>query len=333
MPKGYTQLTSLERQEIAHAQQCGFSSHAIGCRLGRAHTTVLREVHRHTPVHGRYRAEVAQAQAQRRRQQARRPRKLATPAVRQAVVAGLAQGWSPEAVAGRLTRIQVATLSRGPIYQLLREEPTLPHRPGAARHAGAARHERIHGRIFLDQRPAAANDRTEAGHWEGDTVRGPQTSSAGLLTLNCRKTRYSVLGVVPDRTSASWCAVAQRRLHKLPCCSLTIDNGMEFASHHDLAAALQAPVYFAHPGCPWERGTNEHHNGLLRWWVPKGTDVSAFTAAQIQALEAGLNNRPRKQFDWQTPAEKMAAEMTARAAPHGGREGSTPPQAQLRPTP
>jgi len=319
--KGYTQLTANERQEIAQARLAGGSSRGIGRQLGRAHSTVLRELRRHTPPADRYRAERAQAQAQRWRHQARRPRKLAPPAVRAAVVAGLAEGWSPAAVAGRLGRLQIVTLSRGPIYQLLREEPTLPHYQRPARRAGAARRERIHDRIFLDERPAAAQERTEVGHWEADTVRGPQSSPAGLLTLTCRKTRYTLVGVVLDRSSASWRATAVRLLRDLPCYSVTVDNGMEFASHHDLAAALQAPIFFAHPGCPWERGTNENHNGRLRQWVPKGTDVRDFTDAQTQALMTALNGRPYKLFAWQTPAEKMAAELAMRAAPHGGREG------------
>jgi len=324
MKKVYTQLTQYERQEIGRALLCGFSSRALGRQLHRAHSTVLREVQRQPLAPARYVAAAAHAQALRRRQQARRPRTLAAPALRQSVQHGLAQGWSPEAVAGRLTLKDQVALSRGPIYQLLREQPDLPHRAAPPRRIGAPQYERIRGRTFLDQRSPAADDRTEGGHWEGDTLGSPQASAVVLATATCRKHRYTVLAKVPDRTSAGWRAAMAPRLRRLRCQSLTVDNGMEFASHRELAAALQAPVYFAHPGCPWERGTNEHHNGLLRWWLPKGTDVSTVTDVQLQRIEQALNERPRKQLGWLTPAESMAAERAELAVPRGGPQASLP---------
>jgi len=324
MKKVYTQLTRYERQEIGRALLCGFSSRALGRQLHRAHSTVLREVQRQPLAAARYAAAAAHAQALRRRQQARRPRTLAAPALRQSVKNGLAQGWSPEAVAGRLTLTTKVALSRGPIYRLLREQPDLPHRSVPAPRTGAPQYERIRGRTFLNQRPPAATDRKVGGHWEGDTLGSPQASAVVLATATCRKHRYTVIAKVPDRTSAGWRAALAPRLRRLRCQSLTVDNGMEFASHRDLAAALKAPVYFAHPGCPWERGTNEHHNGLLRWWIPKGTDVSTLTDAQIQLIEQALNDRPRKQLGWLTPAESMAAERAELAAPRGGQPASAP---------
>lgn len=330
MKREYTQLTEKERQEIARLHLLGWSSRAIGRSLPRAHSTVLRELHRHQTATQRYRAEVAAARAYRRRHQRRAARKLANPSVRQAVRDRLALGWSPEAIAGRLTLEAVATLSRAPIYQLLREEPTLPHRSQPRRRR--VPHERIHDRTLLDQRPAAAADRSEALHFEGDTLGSPQRHRVRLATATCRTTRYTVLAKVPDPSSASWCAALAATLRALGCRSLTVDNGMEFASHRDLAAALQAPVYFAHPGCPWERGTNEHHNGLLRWWLPKGTDLGTLTEAHLQGIMQALNNRPRKQLGWQTPAEKLAEVLAARAAPLGGREGSGPATNPTTPT-
>ena len=332
MTKEYTQLTQSERQEIASAQVRGFSSRTIGRRLRRAHSTVLREIRRHRPAQGRYRAEVAHARALRRRQQARRPRKLADPVLLQLVIAALARDWSPDAVAGRLTLKTTFSLSRGPIYQLLREQPDLPHRSGPTRRTGAPPYERIRGRTFLEQRSAAAENRTEGGHWEGDTLGSPQASSAVLATATCRKHRYTVLAKVLDRSSAGWRAAMVPRLRRLLCKSLTVDNGMEFASHRDLAAALKAPVYFAHPGCPWERGTNEHHNGLLRWWIPKGTDVSTLTDAEIQLFEQSLNDRPRKQLGWLTPAESLTAEQVELPAPRGGQAASAPTPSLVTPT-
>jgi IS30 family transposase len=330
MKREYTQLIEKERQEIARLHLLGWSSRAIGRSMSRAHSTVLRELRRHQVPGDRYRAEVADAAAYRRRHQRRPARKLADPQLRENIRAQLARGFSPEAIAGHLTVIKQQPLSRAPIYQWLRDEPTLPYqiRPRRA----AKRHERIHDRVLLDQRPAAANDRSEALHFEGDTLGSPMAHQVRLATATCRVTRYTVIAPVADRTSASWCAAMAPKLRALGCRSLTIDNGMEFASHRDLAAALDAPVFFAHPGCPWERGTNEHHNGLLRRWLPKGTDIATVSLAQLQQIVTDLNDRPRKQLGWRTPAEKMAELIAARAAPHGGREGSAPTASPTPPT-
>jgi IS30 family transposase len=120
------------------------------------------------------------------------------------------------------------------------------------------------------------------------------------------------------------------QLRALGCRSLTVDNGMEFASHRDLARELHAAVYFAAPGCPWQRGTNEQHNGLLRWWLPQGTDSATVSVARLQQIMDDLNHRPRKQLGWRTPAELMAALMAARSAPRGGRcEHAEPAADQL----
>jgi IS30 family transposase len=321
MTRAYTQLTEKERQEIAHLHVLGWSSRAIGRSLPRAHTTVWRELRRHQVLADRYRAEVAHATAQRRRHQRRAARKLAEPHLRHSIRAQLARGFSPEALAGHWTTVALYPLSRAPIYQWLRDDPTLPYqvRPRQT----ASRYERIHGRCFLDQRPAAANDRTEALHFEGDTLGSPQAHHVRLATATCRTTRFTVIAPVPDRTSASWCAAMAPKLRALGCRSLTVDNGMEFASHRDLARDVHAPVYFAHPGCPWERGTNEHHNGLLRRWLPKGTDIATVSLARLQQIVDDLNDRPRKQLGWRTPAEKMAELLAARRAPRGGRDGDT----------
>ncbi|TAN37685.1 MAG: IS30 family transposase [Verrucomicrobia bacterium] len=232
-------------------------------------------------------------------------------------------GWSSRAI-GRW-------LPRAPIYRWLRDEPTLIHRRQARR--TRPRRERIHDRMLLDQRPAGANNRTEPLHFEGDTLGSPQHHRVRLATATCRTTRYTVLARVPDRSSASWRAALAPYLRALGCRSLTVDNGMEFASHRSLARALGAPVYFADPGCPWQRGTNERHNGLLRWWLPKGTDVGTVSAARLHQIMQALNNRPRKQLGWRTPAEKMAELLAARAAPHGGRPEATPPTALQHPMP
>jgi IS30 family transposase len=329
MKREYTQLTEKERQEIARLHLLGHSNRAIGRWLSRAHSTVWRELHRQPHPAQRYHATAAEARAQRCRHQRRTARKLADPVLRQTIRVQLAQGHSPEAIAGQLNSTGQGPLSRAPIYQWLRDEPALPYRVRLRR--TAARHERIHDRVFLDQRSVAANDRSEALHFEGDTLGSPQVHCVRLATATCRVTRYTVIARVLDRSSASWCAAMAPRLRALGCRSLTVDNGMEFASHRDLAQALCAPVFFAHPGCPWERGTNEHHNGLLRLWLPKGTDIATVSDAQLQQIMEALNNRPRKQLGWRTPAEKMAELLAARRAPRGGRGSDGDPATTTMP--
>jgi IS30 family transposase len=329
MKREYTQLTEKERQEIARLRLLGHSNRAIGRWLSRAHTTVWRELHRQPHPLQRYHATAAEARARRCRHQRRASRKLADPRLRQRIRAQLACGWTPEAIAGQLNSTKPCALSRAPIYQWLRDDPALPHRQRPRR--TAARHARIHDRVLLDQRPAAANDRSEALHFEGDTLGSPQAHRVRLATATCRVTRYTVIVRVLDRSSASWCAAMAPQLRALGCRSLTVDNGMEFASHRALARALHAPVYFAAPGCPWQRGTNEHHNGLLRWWLPKGTDIATVSDARLQQIMEALNNRPRKQLGWRTPAEKMAELLAARSAPRGGRCGDAHPAATLLP--
>ena len=331
MKRAYTQLTEKERQEIARLHLLGWRSRAIGRSLSRAHTTVWRELRRHQAQADRYRAMVAHAAAQRRRHQRRAARKLAEPQLRHSIRAQLARGFSPEAIAGHWTSVARCPLSRAPIYPWLRDDPTLPYQVRPRR--TASRDERIHDRCFLDQRPAAANDRTAALHFEGDPLGSPQAHHVRLATATCRTTRFMVIAPVPDRTSASWGAAMAPKLRALGGRSLTVDNGMEFASHRDLAHDLHAPVYFAHPGCPWERGTNEHPNGLLRRWLPKGTDLATVSLARLQQIVDDLNNRPRQQLGWHTPTEKMAELWAARAAPHGGREGDAAPTLPPSPQP
>ena len=213
MQREYTQLTEKERQEIARLKLLGHSSRAIGRWLSRAHTTVLRELHRQPQPTHRYHAAAAEARAQRCRHQRRASRKLAESALRASIRAQLARQFPPEAIAGRLTVIDQQPLSRAPIYQWLRDDPTLSYQVRPRR--TAARHERIHERVLLDQRPEAANDRTEDLHFEFDTLGIPQTHRVRLATATCRTTRFTVIAPVADPGSASWRAALAPQLRAL----------------------------------------------------------------------------------------------------------------------
>jgi transposase, IS30 family len=273
----------------------------------------------------RYRAAHAQAKAE---QAARRPKPgkiAATPRLAAAVAAGLAQRWSPQQIVRRLRRdhpdqpeLQVSTET---IYQALyvqgrgglRRELAACLRTRRAVRRPRRRPEERRGRIpnmvMIADRPAEAADRAVPGHWEGDLIVGARGRSA-IGTLVERTTRFTMLLHLPGRhdapsvrdamiTAMTGLPVALRR-------SLTWDQGAEMARHAEIHMAADLPVYFCDPHSPWQRGSNENTNGLLRQYFPKGTDLSVHTAADLAAVAAELNGRPRMTLGWDTPAEALA---------------------------
>jgi transposase, IS30 family len=273
----------------------------------------------------RYRAAHAQAQAE---QTARRPKpgKIATtPRLQAAVTAGLDTRWSPQQIARRLRRdhpdrpeLQV---SHETIYQALyvqgrgglRRELTACLRTGRAVRRPHRRPDERRGRIpnmvMISERPAEAADRAVPGHWEGDLIVGAQGRSA-IGTLVERSTRFVLLLHLPARhdaaavrdamiTAMAGLPVALRR-------SLTWDQGAEMARHGEIKTAMDLPIYFCDPHSPWQRGSNENTNGLLRQYFPKGTDLSVHSAEHLAAVAAELNGRPRETLGWDTPAEALS---------------------------
>jgi transposase, IS30 family len=273
----------------------------------------------------RYRAAHAQTQAE---QKARRPKpgKIATtPRLQGAVTAGLDKRWSPQQIARRLRRdhpdrpeLQV---SHETIYQALyvqgrgglRRELTACLRTGRAVRRPGRRTEERRGRIpnmvMISQRPAEAADRAVPGHWEGDLIVGAAGRSA-IGTLVERSTRFVVLLHLPARhdalavrdamiTAMAGLPVALRR-------SLTWDQGAEMARHVEIKTTMDLPVYFCDPHSPWQRGSNENTNGLLRQYFPKGTNLSVHSAQHLDAVAAELNGRPRQTLGWDTPAEALS---------------------------
>jgi len=190
--------------------------------------------------------------------------------------------------------------------QLRRRRPRRRPRIAGQR---ADRRGRIPGRVGIEHRPAAANDRRRFGDWESDTVEGAKGTG---MVLSCveRKSRYTRLGKLRDKTAATLSAVHSVMLRDLPTKlrrSLTADNGKEFADFKTIERMLKLTVYFANPHAPWERGANENTNGLLRDWLPKGADFRKVTAARLAQIERMLSNRPRKCLNYRTPTEVLTA--------------------------
>jgi IS30 family transposase len=320
---GPGRLVLAEREEISLGLHGGETLAVIAGRLGRAVSTVSREVARNGGRAG-YRAWQAHERA---RQQARRPKaaRLDHVALAAQVSAWLRKLYSPQQISGRL-RVEfpddlLMRVSHETIYQSLyvqgrgelRRELARWLRSGRAarRPAGTvARGGTIKGKVMISDRPAEAEDRAVPGHWEGDLIIGKNHGSA-VGTLVERTTRYVMLLHLPpgDHGAAAVEAAMRQAITALPAAlarSVTWDQGSEMAGHAAFTVATGIPVYFCNPHSPWERGSNENTNGLLRQYMPKGTDLSAHTAADLAAFAASLNDRPRKTLGFMKPSEKLA---------------------------
>jgi IS30 family transposase len=317
-------LTGREREEISRGLALGRSFRQLGVQLGRPTSTVSREVGRHGGRQG-YRVAAADAATWER---ARRPQccRLATRPVLCAQVAEkLAADWSPQQIAGWLTRtypqdteMQVShetiyrslfVQSRGVLKQeLLRH---LRRRKTMRRNQQASAHPQPRGQIVdavsIRERPASVEDRAVPGHWEGDLLVGKAHSY--IATLVERRSRFVMLVRLPGKDTQRVVQALTRRVRTLPTglmTSLTWDRGMELAAHKTFTVATDVRVYFCDPQSPWQRGSNENTNGLLRQYLPDGTDLAPITQAQLDAIARRLNMRPRKTLGYATPADTLA---------------------------
>lgn len=316
-------LSLAEREEISRGLQAGDSSRAIARRLGRAPSTVSREVAPHGGRPG-YRAWRAERRAIRR---ARRPKvaKLARcPRLRTEVERLLTQRWSPQQIAHRLTldhpsdremRVSHETIYRSLFVQArgaLRQELTACLRTGRAQRRAQTRPTRS-GRlldmVLISERPAEAADRAVPGHWEGDLLLG-QAGRSAIGSVVERRSRYVLLLHLPDgRTAEHVRRALAERMTTLPeqlRRTLTWDQGKEMAEHVRFRIDTGIPVYFCDPRSPWQRPTSENTNGLLRQYFPKGTDLAAYTQEQLDAVARELNGRPRQTLGWMKPYEMFA---------------------------
>jgi len=320
-------LSITEREEIA-VSNGHVSVREIARRLGRSPSTISRELKRNAASDSQYRARLAQAHAERR---LRRPKvsKLASgDALLEYVQSKLggAQRWSPEQIACRIKmdfpEDEGMRVSHEAIYQALyvqgrgglRRELSVCLRTGRAlrwpRRRVDSRRKRIKNMVMISERPPEAADRAVPGHWEGDLILGKNSASA-IGTLVERTTRFTMLLHLPGghRAEAVRDVIAATIL-TLPSHlrrSLTWDQGLELLEHVDLNIATDLPIYFCDPHSPWQRGTNENTNGLLRQYFPKGTDLSIHSALDVADIAAALNGRPRKTLGWKTPAEAFTA--------------------------
>lgn len=311
-----------EREEISRGIATGQSIRSIATLLGRSPSTVSRELHRNQ---GRQQYRAAQAdQAAWDRALRPKPCKLVLhPALAHRVAAKLRRQWSPEQVAGWLKRSYPDDASRQvspeTIYRTLYiqsrgalKKELLAHlrRTRAMRRSRhhtqkTDNHGRIVGAVAISERPATAEDRAVPGHWEGDLVFGNHNSQ--IATLVERQTRYVMLLKVGGKDTATVVNALIRHARRLPkelYRSLTWDRGKELAAHRRFTLATDIQVYFCDPHKPWQRGSNENTNGLLRQYLPKGLDLAGITQTKLDAIARRLNERPRKTLGYETPAER-----------------------------
>jgi IS30 family transposase len=314
-------LTMADREEIMLGLARGESLRAIARRLERSPSTVSREV---VANGGRQHYRIWPAH-QRARICTRRPKsaKLDDPVLCEKVTSWLEEFWSPDEISRRLRREfpddATMQISHEAIYQSLyvqgrgelRRELTRCLRSGRAKRrpqGQSGRHINIANMVMISERPAEVEDRAVPGHWEGDLIIGAGGKSA-VGTLVERSTRFVLLLHLPDDHGAEAVEEAMRRaITTLPSeltRSVTWDQGSEMARHADFTVATGIPVYFCDPHSPWQRGSNENTNGLLRQYMPKSTDLSKFSADDLARIQRSLNGRPRKTLDYMMPIEKL----------------------------
>lgn len=318
----YHRLNLTEREELSRYLVLDYSYRQIALCLNRSTSTIAREIRRNQVHRWMYRAVVAQRRAVRMTRQSRRRCKLdINERLQTFVFEHLRLRWSPQQIARRLRILypddMSMRVSHETIYAYLYVHPRgllkrrlvkqLRRRHTNRRVMNKARQKSypIQDYISIDERPAEVEDRKLAGHWEGDLVMGALNKSA-IGTLVERTTRLTLLVKLPKKDSASVCEAFTRKFNALPDQfkrSLTYDQGQEMADHKVFTEQTKVKVYFAHPHAPWERGTSENTNMLIRDFFPRGTDFSKITATRLQKVQDMLNDRPRKVLDFYTPRE------------------------------
>ena len=317
-------LSFAERVEIMRGRDSGLSYAEIARRLGRDRSVVWREVQRNRLPDGDYHALMANARAA---EQARRPKtlRLADRRLTTVVTSWMDDGWSPKLISTVLARDfaddKLMQMSHETLYQSLYVQTRgqlradlhkclSTHRSARKPRGQIERRGTFSDVITISQRPAEASDRAVPGHWEGDLIIGAGHRSA-IGTLVERSTRFTILLHLPaDHRADTVAAAMLEAMAELPAHlrrSITWDRGSEMADWQDISLELRAPIYFCDPHSPWQRGTNENTNRLLRHWFEKGADLSSYTKADLNTIADKLNTRPRPTLDLDTPAQRMTA--------------------------
>ena len=324
-------LTLTEREEISRGLAEGQSIRSVAIRLGRAPSTVSREIKRNGGSSD-YRATEADGAAWERALRPKPCKLVENPDLARIVADKLRLLWSPEQIAGWLAHTYPSDESRNVSYETIYRSLFIQTRGALKRELlqylrrtrgmrrsrhytqKTDRHGQILDTVSISERPACAEDRAVPGHWEGDLLFGSNNSQ--IATLVERQTRYLMLVKVGAKDTETVVTALLKNARKLPqelYKSLTWDRGKEMADHKRFTLATDVQVYFCDPQSPWQRGSNENTNGLLRQYLPKGIDVSIYSQAKLNAMARQLNQRPRKTLGYQTPAEMFSQTVASTA--------------------
>lgn len=320
----YHQLGQKERDRIFLLKKKGLTNTAIAVKLGRNKSTIGRELRRniHQRLH-QYLPDTAGRKADKRKERGRKVRYIVKDkALKRRIIRLLKGGWSPDLIAGRLKRAKHTALNQESIYQFiyslegrkqnlrqyLRRAHRIRRKKNGRKHHAASK---IPNRVDITKRPKTVEKRRQFGHWEGDNVVYNRHRCALSTTVE-RKTRKVMIFRPRDQTAKAKATATIRRYRRLPAkarCTMTYDNGLEAAAHETVTAAIGMKFYFAKSYSSWQRGTNENRNGLVRFYLPRNTDLDMISASQIRRVENLINDRPMKCLNYQTPNEVFAIEM------------------------
>lgn len=323
----YRHVTLQEFMLVQAYTECGYAVGEIAIRLGRHHSSVGRWIHRFQDAHGGFNAATAWQQYAHHKHIANsHPKILSNDLLKQFILEKITTYWSPEQIAGRWKTEQGLPLSHETIYQYIyRYHPAMVklffRRKGKKyrhrRQEELQRKYQIQDMRMITERPSLVEERLDIGHWEGDTVMSVG-NKAGIVTNVERKTGFLLAQKIPSKHAEVVADITADLFAELPNelrVTLTVDQGKEFAWHRLIEAQTQMSVYFCHKSSPWERGTNENTNGLLRYFFPKGRDFTQVTETELQRAVTLLNNRPRKRHNYLTPAEVLRNELALKIPP------------------
>jgi len=308
----YKHLTYEQRYYIFTAKESGKSIDKIAKEIKMHRSTIFRELKRNRYTGYKYYHKAAKLILEERQKKRYHRAFVLTPKLCEKIIECLNLGWSPEQISGRLKR-KKTTVSTQTIYRFIHKDKKCGGKLyKKLRHKGkkyktqsvGERVYRIKDRVGIEKRPKIIDQKRRIGDWEIDTVVGRKHRSA-ILTIVDRKSKFTVIEKLSGKTMKSVTYQTIKRLKKLPKKSITADNGTEFSGHKDMTNSLKIPVYFADPYASWQRGLNEHTNGLIREYLPKKTDFREITREKLYEIEKNLNSRPRKVLGYRTPEEMM----------------------------
>jgi IS30 family transposase len=322
MVQKQSKIKAWEIDRIANLLSSGVSVRGVGRELGRSHSSILAEIKRNS-FEGEYQAIKAQEKSQKRNTESRRFNPLKSPEIYSHVHEKLRDGWSPEEIAGRAKRDNdgVTVICHETIYKHIYDDPVvkkefvqylvMKHQKRRKWYGRKGYQKGIQNRVSIKERDDIINQNTQFGHWEVDVVEG-KAHLMGIQTFLERKSRF-YQAILMENVDSEFGIKAQldlfSQLPKTARLSATFDNGRENYNHTKLKIQLGMKTFFCDPNCPWQKGSNENHNGVLRRYIPKRTDLTSVSQTELDAIVQEINDRPRKCLGYETPSEAFNREL------------------------